>query len=158
MKIKGRVISGPREELVVFPRTEEDLVFKLQAVLEYDDFEKMCVEPEPPTLLHRDGTKIKDINDSKYKAKLEEYGQARTHWTFLKSISATPDLEWETVDMSNPTTWGNYRKELTSAGLSIAEITLLFRAMLNANSLDEDKLEEARKRFLASQAIVGEQQ
>jgi hypothetical protein len=77
----------------------------------------------------------------------------RANWMFLTSISATPDLEWETVKLNDPNTWENWRKELRDSGFSIPECNYLWSSFSEANSLDNSKIEEARERFLASQQI-----
>jgi hypothetical protein len=82
--------------------------------------------------------------------KCEAYGVKRMAYIVVKGLmDGTPDLEWETVDISDNTTWSNFRKELRDSGLSDIEINRLVNGALVANSLSERAVEEARKRFLA---------
>jgi hypothetical protein len=68
----------------------------------------------------------------------------------LKSIEPS-QIEWETVDMDKPTTWPKWVDELQENGLSEVEVGRIINAVLAANSLDEKKIEEARKSFLHGQ-------
>jgi len=153
MKIRGQQIEGPGVEIVVIPRpnTEHgDIVFKAQAILDFDDFEKLCPLPKPPTMRKRgvEGL-VHDIENPRYKQALTQHGNKRLAWMMITSLRATEDLEWETVDYSNSDTWENYREELKKAGFNEIEVGRLIRAVMIVNSLDETKLEEARNRFLA---------
>lgn len=152
MKINGKKIEGPNEEIIIIPRGESDIVFKAQAVLSYDEFDKICPFPEPP-MIRRKGAEqaTPDYEDKKYIQKQNEYIGKRTHWMILKSIEATDGLEFETVKMSDPETWGNYEKEFKDAGFSEVEINRIIIGVQVANCLSESRLQEARKRFLASQ-------
>ncbi len=152
MKIHGKKISGPNIETVVFPRNDGDIVFRAQAVLDYDDFEKLNPIPQPPQVLRPGGILSSDVEDKKYKAKIREWSLARTDFMVLKSLEATPGLEWETVDMSDHTTWDNYREEMKDAGLSPAEMGRIVEIVSTACGLNQDKIDEATKRFLAMEA------
>ena len=52
--------------------------------------------------------------------------------------------------MDDPDTWKNYEADLRAADLSQVEIMRLVDATFDANSLNEDKIDEARESFLAS--------
>ena len=69
---------------------------------------------------------------------------------FLKSLSATEDLEWETVDMSDPDTWGNFAEEL-DAVFTPAEQSAITDIVMSACGFNQDKIEEATRLFIASQ-------
>lgn len=160
MKIGGKKISGPNVTTIVFPRGDDNdnaIVFKVQAVLDTDEFESLCPLPEPPTIVRKDGTKSKDVNDPKYLAKMTKYNTLRFTYTILKSLAATPGLEWETVNMSDPETWQNYEIDLKNAGISLSERNHLLMAVLDTNSISEDRLKEARDHFLRSQAKRAEE-
>lgn len=156
MKIGGKKISGPKTATVVFPRgdSEDDwLVFKVQAVLDMENFENLCPLPQPPTIvIAKTGEKKPDLDDKKYLAKVREHNTLRFTYTILKSLEATEGLEWDTVDMHKPETWNNYENDLKAAGLSTSERNYLLMSVIDANSISEDKLKEARDHFLRSQA------
>lgn len=151
MKIKGQKLQGPAIETLVLPRGEGVVVIKAQAVLDYSEFEKLCPLPKAPMKILKGGRKVPDFEEKNYKKSMEELNSLRTHFLILKSLQATEDLEWETVDMSNTATWPNYEKELKENFCDI-EVQRIIMAVMNANSLNEEKLEQARADFLASQA------
>lgn len=150
MKIKGVKIEGPNEEIIVIPRGEENIVFTARAVLEMDTFEKICPRPKPPTIRHRDGSKVEDINDVRYQERLNDYSSKWVGYLIIKSLEATEGLEWETVDETDPSTWGNYTEELKESGFSDMEVNRIVMGVMNANCLNEKRLDEARRHFLAS--------
>jgi len=158
MKLNGKKISERQPEVVVIPRPEGDCVFKCACVLNYDEFEELCPRPKPPTLLKPGGAQEVDIDDQKFQEELEDYARKRTHWMMLTSLQATENLEWETVNMLNPDTYGNFIKELEDASFSVMEINQITGAVLTACGLNQGKIDEARKRFLAGQAEVLKEQ
>jgi len=119
MKIHGIKIEGPANKTIVLPRSTGNLVFVLQAVLNVDDFDKTFPAPKPPVGVNAAGQKQIHTNDPKYKKAIDQWGTAKHHWMFLKSLSATPGLEWETIKSDDPETWTNYEEEFISAGLSL---------------------------------------
>ena len=150
MKIHGQKIQGPNIEIIAFPRPNtKDIIFKAQAVTNYDDFEKLCPRPTPPTKVYPGKKPIEDVADPQYNEELNDYGQKRTNYMILKSLSVTDGLEWETVDWSDPESWGNYKQELQDSGFSDIEMVRLINGVMAANGLDDDKIEQARERFLA---------
>lgn len=151
MKIAGRIFTGPRVETVVLPRQDGDIVIKAKAVLDFDEFEKLCKAPEPPMMMKPGGEQLPLLDDKDYLKKLEAYADKKTNWMMLKSLEATEGLEWETVDFNDPDTWGNYQEELKKAGFSFAEVGTIVRLVSDACGLNQSKIEEATKSFLAGQ-------
>jgi hypothetical protein len=151
VKIAGRKIEGPNVEIVVIPRGNgESHVFRAMAILDYSPLDKICMPPRPPIAIRPGGERIVNVEDPTYKQALVEYGQKRTAWLVLQSLRlGTPDLEWETVKYDDSNTWVGYVDELRSAGFTENEIVRIVRAAAIANALDDAKLEEARKSFLA---------
>ncbi len=152
MLLGGQKIAGPRIETLVIPVGNRRLVFKAKLVKDYEDFDKLCPRPLPATLMLPGGEKKADIKNPDYLAKLKEYSNRRTDWMILESLSATPDLKWETVEAAKPETWGNYHKELEEAGLSESEQVRIIQLVLAANGLDQDKIDSATHSFLAEEA------
>lgn len=164
MKMHGKTVSGVYIETVVIPRpptvtTKEDgtrqeienyYAFKLGAVLDYGDFDKMCPRPEAPIVIRPGGVQGRNVEDKDYKEMLTKWGLQRFYWGFLKSIAFTDKLEFESVDMTKPETWENYEKELQKSGFSAVEIGRLYKGFHAANGMDEEKMEAARKSFLLS--------
>lgn len=151
MKLKGIKPTSANTKIVVIPRGDgNDLVFKVQAVLDMEPFDKLCPAPIPPTIVRKDQSTALDVEDPKYKEKLTTWAKYKNAWMVIESLKATEDLEWETVDRSDPDTWDNYLDELKDFKLAVTEINIIMQAIAEVNGLDEDKIEEARKRFLAS--------
>jgi hypothetical protein len=149
MKLKGKR-PGIHVEPVILPRPDGDLEFLIKAIDNFDEFEKLCPLPKPPAKILPNNERVENTNDPAYVKKCEAYGVKRMAYIVVKGLmDGTPDLEWETVDISDNTTWSNFRKELRDSGLSDIEINRLVNGALVANSLSERAVEEARKRFLA---------
>jgi hypothetical protein len=153
MKLAGRKIEGANVEYIVLPRGDgEPLVLKAQAILDYSPFDMLCPPPRPPTVLRPGGVKSYNVEDPRYLESLMEHGRRRSAWIILTSLRlGTPDLEWETVDYGDPNTWSGYIDELRASGFSEVEIIRVVKGCMVANALDDSKLEEARKAFLAFQ-------
>ncbi len=150
MKIAGKKIEGVNTEICVIPRGEgEPIVFTCKAVLDMKDFEKLCPVPKPPVVIKPGGKRFEDTESPSYKAQLDSHNKMRMDYMFLKSLEATEDLEWETVKLSDPSTWENYSKEFTASGLSQIEQMRIYNTFAVANCLDEGRIEQARKDFLA---------
>ena len=149
MKIKGKKIEGANEALIVIPRgSGDDIILKAKAVLDMDTFEKMCPPPEPPKKMLPGGKKVSNPKSKGYLKEVQSYGEKRLIYMVLMSLQATEDLEWETVDMSDHTTWNNLRKELRDSGFSDVEVSRIIGECINVNALNDEKIEEARERFL----------
>lgn len=154
MKIAGKKLDGPNVEVVVFPRQSGDIVIKAQAVLDESEFRELCPSPEAPIITRRDGTKFRDTDDKKYDEELSKWARRKVAWTMIKSLEATEDLEWETVSINDPETFENVNKELGEAGFTQAEQVRIMDAVNQVNGLDQSKIEEATKNFLATQGAV----
>ena len=150
MKLNGKTINKPNEVVVVLPRGDDNLVFKAQAVLSYKEFDQLVPLPKPPTIMRPGGEKSVDLEDEKYNKLIEQYAEKKTTWLFIKSLEATPGLEWETLNPKDPSTWKNFDKEFENSGLCEAEIRLISNAVMEANALNSDKIEKAKQSFLAS--------
>lgn len=155
MKIKGKEIKSSNIEFVVLPRNDGDIVFECHAVLDYKPFDLMCPEPKPPFKMLPGGQKLINVEDAKYKEKLSAINLRKISWMVLKSLEPT-GIEWDTVKMDDPETWGNYIADFQKAGFSEVEINRIVMGVMAACSLDEAKIEEARQRFLTSRRDTAE--
>lgn len=154
MKINGKKIEGENVELCVIPRGDDEaIVFTAKAVLDMEGFDKLCKAPQPPTKIVKGGMKIEDVEDAGFKKRLDEYGLKRTQYIIIKSLEATEGLQWETVDLSDSSTWSNFESELRSSGFSEIEILRITNAVMTANCLNETKIEQAKKAFLLSRSL-----
>lgn len=172
MKLNGRPLPGPAVETVVIPRGShfedveveeggekkivhkevfDDLVFECQAVLDFSDFEKLCPVPNPPKSM-KPGQQVAtpDFENPKYKKAIADLSGLQQDWMILKSLDATPGIEWEKVQRDKPETWKLWQDELKDGGLTIGEILKIQQGVITANGLDDTKMTEARERFLAA--------
>jgi len=151
MKIHGKKL-GPRVETVVFPRPDGDVVIQARCITDFEDFEKLCPTPEPPKVRRASGEIFENIEDAGYKTRMDEHGKRRGAWIAVQSLQATPGLEWENVKPEDPETWASYDEELAEFGLSPGERSRVTSCILDACGLNQSKIDEATKRFLATQA------
>jgi len=155
MRYKGKKVEGRNTELLVLRRPNgEVMAFKCEAVADYTEFEKICPSPEPPEVLKPGGVRERSVKDPKFVKALGEWAERKTDYTVLKSLDASPDIEWDTIDMADPTTWGNYRKEMTDSGFTEIEIARLITTVGVANCMDDSMLEAAREDFLVAEAAA----
>lgn len=149
MKIRGKKVEAPKPTIVAFSReNDEDIIFHVGAVLDFSAFDQICQEPTPTEVIHSDGRKeLKE--DHFYRDNVRKYNKRRLDWMILQSLKSTPDLEWERVNLEDPDTWGNYEEELRET-FNQGEINILISAVINANSANEEKMREAKARFLAT--------
>lgn len=153
MRIGGKEVTGPNEEILVLPRLDGDIVIRAKAVTSMDEFEKLVPLPKPPGMLTKDGW-IPQVNDETYKDKVTRYNEQRFSYMAIHSLIPS-EIEWETVDYNNPKTWKDWDKELREAGLSDVEVNRVVVCVMQANALDEKKLKEARELFLRGM-VAGE--
>ncbi len=164
MKINSKPLPGPSKDFVVLPRpsTQEsdaegklvevnnDLVFWCQAVLNFDEFDAMVSEPKPIMVTRPGQSPTPDFAHPKFLESQLDYGLKKQNWLTIQSLQATPNLEWEKVNLSDPETWKLWSRELQDGGITLGEILKIQQKVHQVNGLDDDKFEEARKSFLAS--------
>jgi len=139
---------------VVFPRQgQPDIILTLQSVLDYSAFEALCPRPNPPERLFPGGDRQLLYDHPDYNKKILEWTTKRYQWMTLKSLEATTELEWETVDILDPETWKNYSAELKQT-FTVVEINKLTETVIDVCGLNASKIEEATKSFLASRQEV----
>jgi len=151
MRINGIEVNGPNEEILVLPRKDQNIVFRATALKSFDEFDALVPLPKAPGYRTKDGFKENE-NDPTYRQAKEQYDQKR--FAYLVVVSLEPsEIEWSEVDINNPRTWMKWQDEFKEAGFSEFELGRIQQLVLQANALDETKLEEARKSFL-----LGEEQ
>ncbi len=134
------------EETLVLPRGDDQIVFRATGLKDMEEFQKLCPEPQPPMKLTKQG-KVADTDDQGYKDALEGYYKRRNAYIVIHSLKPS-EIVWDTVQLDNPSTWANWESDLKNAGFSEIECTRVFRLVLEANCLDEAKLQKARELFL----------
>ncbi len=149
MKLKGREIKGPNYEYIIIPRYDGDIVLKAQAVLDRKGFDSVYPVPKPPTITKANGHVEADFTDAAYLGLMERRNQAQYGFVLMTALSVTEDLEWGILSFSKPETWSQWEEELRSSGFSNSEIQLIMDGVSAANGMNQEKLEQARKRFFA---------
>lgn len=147
MKVSGQTVEGPNEDILVLPRGKNNIVFKGRAVLDYDKFDRLRPIPQAPGIRTKDGFKP-DVKDPGYKEQMGRHALARMGYTVIHTLQ---DIEWDSVNMDDATTWTNWVDDLVKAGFSAAEQQRILNFVLEVNALDEAKMEAARADFLAGQ-------
>jgi hypothetical protein len=147
MKIGGVELMGPCEEVLVLPRLNtDDVVIKARAVMDMDAFDVICPVPTPPGVRKKGGF-APNLKDKTYLQQVAQRDEIRFAYMVIKSLEPS-EIEWETVDMDRPDTWLKWSDELKEAGISATEVNRVIACVMQANSLDEAKLKEARELFL----------
>lgn len=136
-----------------FTRPSGSFSFFFEPVMDYSEFDAKCPMPKPVVKTAPDGSTKADTRNPEYIKAFRAWSNLRTAWTFLKSISATPDLHWDTVDLEDPETWGNWESELQAAQFTSPEIGRMMDAVMKAGGFKESMVDDARKDFLA---LLGE--
>lgn len=146
MRIGGQEINGPNEVTLVLPRETGDIVIKARAVMNLAEFEAKCPLPQAPGIRDKNGHRP-NTDDPTYKQMMNDYNLKKFHYIFLVSLIPS-DIEWDSVNMDDPSTWGNWMDDFEKCGISGVEANRVVTLVKQANSLDEDKLKEARENFL----------
>lgn len=150
MKMQGEAVEFV-DEVVVIPLGGKEYVFKARPVIDFEPYELLFPRPEVPIKVLPGPKEEPDPDNKDFVKALEDWASNRTAWMFLKSLEATEDLVWETVDMDKPDTWGNFEAELRETGFSDLHVMRIFEIITTACGLNQDKINEATKRFLAAQ-------
>jgi len=154
MKINGITFGGPKPVPCVIPVGNDEVVFMITPVMDFEEFEKLCPRPEPPGAIDNKGNKTTNPDHPSHIEAIGKYADQRMEWMYLKAVEGTEGLEWENVNMEDPSTYTNFTKELVNAGIPIGYIDALKMKIIQVCGLDPDRIEEATKRFLASQELA----
>jgi len=149
MKIGGREIKGKCIETLVLPREDGDIVIKAEALEDFEEFNAIYPMPTAPKVLTRNGPE-ENLKDESYRDQMNLYNIHRLAFIVIWSLEIN-DIEWDTVDIEDSKTWLNYIDDFTAAGLSAIEIGRVVQLALEANSLDDKKIDQARESFLRGQ-------
>ena len=156
MKIGGkRIDSKPASDFIVFPREGDDIAIRANAVMDRADFDRLAPIPKPPKKRVKGGNLVDDTDSPKYQLALNQHSTKFINWLTLTSLCGVNretqedmPIEWEKVDLSNPSTWHMWEDELKENGFSDMERKRIANLVLKVNSLTEDRLDEARQSFL----------
>lgn len=156
MKVNGKTLDKPRVVKVYLPIADSEAVeFKFRPLRSDEDFENVLSRPKPKQRMAPGGSVHANVDDPAYKQALSAWVNKKLDWEFLTSISITDGLEWETVKMEDPETWGNWRNDLEKA-FGFSEINKVFEGFMNAQYISEELMEDARKTFLTGIQVASE--
>jgi hypothetical protein len=151
MKIGG---TDPKtllnEVVLVLPRGEQTIVFRAKGLPDMAEFDAKCPVPKPPGKFTKDGWVAND-SDPTYQQVISAWGKKRLGYLVTRSLEPSA-IEWDTVKMDDPRTWANWEKDLVEGGLTQVEANRVLALVMEANALDETKLQKAREVFLRGQA------
>ena len=153
MQINGQKIELTNVKILPIIRDSGTIFLKVAPISSFDDFLKVCPMPEPP-MRELPGKGLTPwLEEKNFQKQLALRNTQMLQYMIIKSLEATENLIWDTVDMSNPDTYVNYESELRDSGFTQIEITRVVNAVMQVNSLDESAIDEARERFLASKTV-----
>lgn len=147
--MNGIAVTQMKPVTVVISRgeNEDPLVADCKPVNSYETFNKICKLPLPPEKIMKGGAREPDTSHPTYIKKVTEYSEKRVFFLFLESVKDS--ITWETVKLDDSDTWKNCEAEMKESGLTDKEVEQIFDAVFEANAMNQDKLDEARKAFLA---------
>lgn len=61
------------------------------------------------------------------------------------------EITWDKVDLENPKTWDKWQEDLQDSGFTSVECNLVLALVIDVNSLNEQKLKDARDSFILGQ-------
>ena len=149
MLINGERINVPFRREIVFPRVEGDIVFTAVAVSTIDEFESLCPEVEPKVEKDLKGNVVRVlVDDPQYMTALRERMNRKFDYQVVRSLE---NVQWETVDLKDPSSWKNWRTEAVAIGLSDVEVTTLANRVYDTLQPTRELIDEQKKSFLAKQ-------
>jgi hypothetical protein len=164
MKLFGQTFEKPHFDAVPIIRGEDVMYIICESVANMDDFDVKCPEPKPPMAMVPGGESSPDYTDKEFKKKMDARGLQKIHYLIVKSLArveklvdgqtVSEELGWELVDKDDPTTWSMWIEDIKAAGLTDFEISKIQSTVFEVNSLNNEKVEAARKSFLVTKAAV----
>jgi hypothetical protein len=139
-------------EILVLPRGNDQIVFKATGLSSYDEFDALCPEPKAPGVHKPNGDFVPNPEDPSYRDMVNTWSRKRMAYMAIKSLEPS-SIEWDTVKIDNPSTWLKWQDDLKSAGFTQVECNRIMGLVLDANCLNEDRLEKAREVFLLGQGV-----
>ena len=150
MKLDGQELHIPYEKEVLVRRDnpKDSKLIKFKTVPNArEQFKDILAPPKAPVMTNvKTGKKTPKEDDPKYLKEVDEYTAKGLIHIFLTSIQG---VEWETVDLKDPSTYENYIQEMIDAGLTEREVETLYSVALTMTMLSVEMVDEADKDFLA---------
>jgi hypothetical protein len=143
----------PQEEVLVIPKGDQNIVFRARGVPDMVEFNALCPEPKPSVRMVAGGVLEPNITEPGYQAAVQEYSKRHLSYLVIKSLEPSK-VEWDTVNMDSPGTWCNWEKDFLNNGLLPSDCNRIMALVLEANSLSEAKIKQAREVFLLGQKLA----
>lgn len=134
------------EDVLVLPRGDQNLVFRACGLASMQEFIDANPEPKPPVKVTRDGME-NDYKEPNYVKTMEALSDRRLAFIVVRSL-APSNIEWDTVDPDNISTFTRWQEDLKNGGLNQVECNRVLGLVMGVNSLDEGKIKKAREVFL----------
>lgn len=151
MKIKGSPIPPPKPVSLKFFRGSTIVELLVQAVLSFEQFDRLVPLPKPPLVTNiKEKRQYHNYEDKGYVRAIERYSVTKSNFIIIQGLAATEGLEWETVKLDEPDTWGNYKTDLLSCFTEV-EVSTIIEGVNEANNPTGRKLQEAFESFTQSQ-------
>jgi hypothetical protein len=162
MKIKGQKFdSKPSSDFIVFPRENGPVAVKASAILDRDDFDRVCPVPKPPKKRIKGGLMVDDPENPKYLVAMNQHSEKFLNWLIITSLCFMDPktkedipIEWEKVDKTDPFSWRKWDDEFKESGFGDMERKRIYSMVMQVNSLSDARLDEARNSFLQSREAV----
>lgn len=149
MLINGERINVPFRREIRFPRVEGDIVFTAEAVSVSEHFDKHCPAIDPKIERDKDNNIVKvKVDDPKYIAAVQERNDRKFDLQVIKSLT---NVVWDTVDLEDPSSWKNWKKEALACGLSDLEVIDLVNRVFETMRPSAALIKEQKESFLAKQ-------
>lgn len=150
MKMPGLDKPEPNTRILVFKRPAGKwLTFTVKAVERFDEFQKLCPTKKPGWEMDASGKKTYQTNTPEYQKYLAAQNKKFEDWLIIESITEPSQIEWDTVDRSNPETYANWETEFIQMGISAGERRRIQMAVEEINNITDQSLQDTAADFLS---------
>lgn len=163
MKIAGQTIPRPTGRLVVFPRGDQQVAFKVVPVISRRDFDAVVPFPKmPQKRVAGQRLPVDNPEDPRWPDMIRDYSTKYLDWLTLSSLEGVdpkdpkgqgPAIEWDSISKTDPGSWHHWRNEMEEAGITTQEIQRLQTVVSEVNGLSDEYLDQARDSFLRGDQV-----
>lgn len=155
MKINGQAIIPPEPVKIVIPREGSDpVILQAEPIMDWSEFDSLCPAPTPPIEINNKTKQRKKLyNHPRYLQQVEEHSTRRSEYQFIKSLLlGTEGLEFETVQLEDPTTWKNIEDEMRKV-FTEYEYSFILNEVMMIGLPTKERQEEALRLFSERQKV-----
>lgn len=152
MKLKGIKLVAPAPTPIAIQHGQETVVLLCRVLtkVDWDKHDKLNPSPEPIKLNIPGGGIKLDTDSEEYKKAVDVNIDKRLAYMVIASLDSNEDIQFETVNLDDSSTWTNYRDEMREAGFTDAMIGNLVNQCINVNTFDPKLIEAAKQSFLVT--------